>query len=64
MEINPKTSMKKINEEGWYWAEGVEVMANYGDTHTFTFCMCRNHEEAKQVATGLNVIDKIMMEEK
>ena len=63
MEINGKTSLKKINEEGWYWAEGVEVMGNYGDTHTFTFCMCRNYKEAKQVATGLNIIDKIMMEE-
>ena len=63
MEINGKTSLKKINEEGWYWAEGVEVMGNYGDTHTFTFCMCRNHQEAKRVATGLNLIDKVRSEE-
>jgi hypothetical protein len=26
--------------------------------------MCRNYKEAKQVATGLNIVDKIMMEEK
>ena len=63
MEINGKTSLKKINEEGWYWAEGVEVMGNYGDTNTFTFCMCRNYQEAKRVATGLNLIDKVMNEE-
>ena len=63
MEINGKTSLKKINEEGCYWAEGVEVMGNYGDTHTFTFCMCRNHQEAKRVATGLNLIDKVRNEE-
>ena len=59
MEINSKTNMKKINEEGWYLAEGVEVMGNYGDTHTFTFCMCRNHEEATRVAKGLNQLDKL-----
>ena len=63
MEINSKTNMKKINEEGWYWAEGSVVVCNYGDQSTFNFCMCRNHEEAKQVATGLNIIDKIMMGE-
>ena len=61
--MSSRITKKKINEEGWYWAEGVEVMGNYGDTHTFTFCMCRNHKEAKQVATGLNIIDKIMMGE-
>lgn len=46
------------DDDGWYWAEGVEVMANFGDTDTFTFCMCRNHEEATRVAKGLNLLDK------
>jgi len=32
-------------------------MCNYGDPNTFTFCMCRNHAEAKAVASGLNVLD-------
>ena len=50
-------------EAGWYWAEGVEVMGNYGDADTFTFCMCRNHQEARRVATGLNLIDKVRNEE-
>jgi len=63
MEINGKTNLKKINEDGYHWAEGVEVMCNYGDTHTFTYCMCRNHKEAKTVATGLNIIDRIEMGE-
>tara|TARA_R100001129_G_scaffold114113_1_gene78746 strand:+ start:276 stop:515 length:240 start_codon:yes stop_codon:yes gene_type:complete len=58
-----KNKIKQINKEGWYWAEGVEVMGNYGDTHTFTFCMCRNHKEAKKVASGLNVLDWNEMEE-
>ena len=43
----------------WYWAEGVEVMGNFGDTDTFTFCMCRNHQEAKRVAKGLNLLDRL-----
>ena len=47
------------NLSDWYWAEGVEVMGNFGDTDTFTFCMCRNHEEAKRVAKGLNLLDKL-----
>ena len=51
--------IKEINEQGWYWAQGSEVMANFGDTNTFTFCMCRNHKEAKQVSTGLNLLDWI-----
>ena len=50
-----KNKIKQINEDGWYWAEGSVVMGNYGDT--FTFCMCRNHAEAKAVASGLNVLD-------
>ena len=49
--------IKQINKDGWYWAEGPVVMCNYGDTHTFTFCMCRNHAEAKAVASGLNILD-------
>ena len=32
-------------------------MCNYGDPDTFNFCMCRNHAEAKAVASGLNVLD-------
>ena len=52
-----KNKIKQINKDGWYWAEGPVVMGNYGDTHTFTFCMCRNHAEAKNVASGLNVLD-------
>ena len=52
-----KNKIKQINKDGWYWAEGSVVMGNYGDTHTFTFCMCRNHAEAKAVASGLNVLD-------
>jgi|TARA_R100001224_G_scaffold86604_1_gene55704 hypothetical protein len=52
-----KNKIKQINEDGWYWAEGPVVMANHGDTHTYTFCMCRNHAEAKDVASGLNVLD-------
>ena len=51
--------IKKINEQGWYWAQGSEVMANFGDTDTFTFCMCRNHQEAKRVAMGLNLLDHL-----
>ena len=47
------------DDDGWYWAEGVEVMGNFGDTNTFTFCMCRNHEEATRVAKGLNLLDKM-----
>ena len=47
------------NLSDWYWAEGVEVMGNFGDTDTFTFCMCRNHEEATRVAKGLNLLDKL-----
>ena len=46
--------------EGYYWAEGVEVMGNYGDTHTFTFCMCRNYKEAKDVSRGLNLLDNLI----
>jgi hypothetical protein len=52
-----KNKIKQINKDGWYWPEGPVVMCNYGDTHTFTFCMCRNHAEAKAVASGLNVLD-------
>ena len=52
-----KNKIKQINKDGWYWAEGSSVMCNYGDTHTFTFCMCRNHKEAQAVASGLNVLD-------
>ncbi len=52
-----KNKIKKINKEGCYWAEGPVVMGNYGDIDTFTFCMCRNHAEAKAVASGLNVLD-------
>ena len=52
-----KNKIKQINKEGCHWAEGSVVMCNYGDTHTFTFCMCRNHAEAKAVASGLNVLD-------
>jgi len=52
-----KNKIKQINEDGWYWAEGSVVMGNYGDADTFTFCMCRNHAEAKAVASGLNVLD-------
>ena len=47
------------DNDGWYWAEGVEVMGNFGDTDTFTFCMCRNNDEAKRVAKGLNLLDKL-----
>jgi hypothetical protein len=47
------------NLSDWYWAEGVEVMCNFGDTRTFTFCMCRNNQEAKQVAKGLNLLDRL-----
>ena len=52
-----KNKIKQINKEGYYWAQGSVVMCNYGDTHTFTFCMCRNHQEAKAVASGLNILD-------
>ena len=51
--------LKNIDKQGWYWAQGSEVMGNYGDTHTFTFCMCRNHQEAKTVAMGLNLLDHL-----
>jgi len=52
-----KNKIKQINKEGNFWAEGPVVMCNYGDQNTFTFCMCRNHAEAKNVASGLNVLD-------
>ncbi len=52
-----KNKIKQINKDGWYWAEGPVVMCNYGDTHSFTSCMCRNDVEAKAVASGLNVLD-------
>ena len=51
--------LKNIDKQGWYWAQGNVVMANFGDTHTFTFCMCRNHQEAKTVAMGLNLLDHL-----
>lgn len=51
--------IKEINKQGWYWAQGSEVMGNFGDTDTFTFCMCRNHEEATRVAMGLNLLDHL-----
>ena len=51
--------IKEINKQGWYWAQGGEIMANFGDTDTFTFCMCRNHQEAKRVAMGLNLLDHL-----
>jgi hypothetical protein len=51
--------IKEINKEGWYWAQGSEVMANYGDTDTFTFCMCRNNQEAKKVAKAINLIEHL-----
>ena len=53
------SNIKQINKEGWYWAQGNEVMGNFGDTDTFTFCMCRNHKEAKRVAIGLNLLDHL-----
>ena len=34
-------------------------MANHGDTHTYTFCMCRSHQEAQDVARAINVLDHI-----
>ena len=52
-----KNKIKQINEDGLYWAEGSSVMGNYGDQNTFTFCMCRNHAEARTVASGLNFLD-------
>ena len=52
-----KNKIKQINKDGWYWSQGSEVMCNYGDPNTFTFCMCRNHKEAQAVASGLNVLD-------
>ena len=52
-----KNKIKQINKDGYYWAEGPVVMGNYGDTDTFTFCMCRNHREATAVASGLNILD-------
>ena len=58
-----KNKIKQINEEGWYWAEGPVVVCNYGDQSTFNFCMCRNHEEATAVASGLNILDWNEMEE-
>ena len=51
--------LKNIDKQGWYWAQGGVVMANFGDTDTFTFCMCRNHQEAKRVAMGLNLLDHL-----
>lgn len=56
--IREVQELLRENQSDWYWAEGVEVMANFGDTDTFTFCMCRNHEEATRVAKGLNLLDK------
>ena len=56
-----KNKIKQINKEGSFWAEGPVVMCNYGDTDTFTFCMCRIHAEAKAVASGLNVLDHMDM---
>ena len=56
-----KNKIKQINKEGWYWAQGSVVMCNYGDQDTCTFCMCRNHAEAKNVASGLNVLDHMDM---
>jgi len=56
-EMLTKNKIKQINKDGWYWAQGSSVMCNYGDTNTFTFCMCRNHAEAHAVASGLNVLD-------
>ena len=52
-----KNKIKQFNKDGWFWAEGSVVMGNYGDTDNFTFCMCRNHQEAKAVVSGLNVLD-------
>jgi len=54
-----KKQIKQIDKDGYYWAEGPVVMGNYGDTHTFTFCMCRNHQEAGDVARAINVLDHI-----
>ena len=54
-----KKQIKQINKDGYYWAEGPVVMANHGDTHTYTFCMCRSHLEAQDVARAINVLDHI-----
>ena len=59
MEPLTDKQIKEINKQGWYWAQGSEVMGNFGDTRTFTFCMCRNHKEAKRVAMGLNLLDHL-----
>ncbi len=59
VEMLRKKQIKQINKDGYYWAEGPVVMANHGDTHTYTFCMCRSHQEARDVARAINVLDHI-----
>ena len=54
-----KKQIKQIDKDGYYWAEGPVVMGNYGDTNTFTFCMCRSHQEAQDVARAINVLEHI-----
>ena len=51
-----KSKIKEIDKEGWFYADGSQVMGNYGDTDTFTFSMCRNYQEAKEVARAINVL--------
>ena len=51
-----KSKIKEIDREGWFYADGSQVMGNYGDTDTFTFCMCRNKHEAKEIARAINVL--------
>jgi len=51
-----KSKIKEIDKEGWFYASGSQVMGNYGDIDTFTFCMCRNYQEAKEVARAINVL--------
>ena len=31
------SNIRQINKEGWYWAQGNEVMGNFGDTNTLLF---------------------------
>ena len=58
MSLNIKI-INKINKEGWYWNEHNIVYGNFGDTHTFTFCIARNKSEASDIVKGLNILDSL-----
>ena len=35
------------------------VYGNFGDTHTFTFCIARNKSEASDIVKGLNILNSL-----